>query len=140
MKQTVVALLWQQGLKMRKNEDHNDSVKQKCLLKIQLRTTFSCYSRKHAYAKYLYHMYWSIFQHIKTAGWTKENLQKFLVVQNVIATAIPSTDIALKLRTYAAFSMNLSKKNHDPGMSKMSSKDPQNMQIFVIFGFQFSVK
>lgn len=53
--------------------DHNDSVKRKCLFKIQLRTTFCWYSRKHAYAKFLYHMYWSIFQHIKTAGWTKEN-------------------------------------------------------------------
>lgn len=61
-------------LKMRKNEeDHNDSVKRKCLFKIQLRTTFCCYSRKHAYAKCLYRMYWSIFQHIKTTGWTKES-------------------------------------------------------------------
>lgn len=54
-------------------------------------------------------------------------------MQNVIATAIPSTDIALKLRTYAAIIFNqFNLKNHDPGMIKKSSIDPQNMQISVI--------
>lgn len=121
---------------MRKNEeDHNDSVKQKCLFKIQLRTTctFSCYSRKHAYAKCLYHMYWSIFQHIKTAGWTKENHVEIPSCTKRHSNGHSFNWYCIKVKDICSLFNEFILKNHDPGMSKKSSKDPQIMQIFVIF-------
>lgn len=86
-KLTLVAMVTR--LKIRKNEE-NHKCKNACF-KHNLKLFFVAICEKHA--KFLHHIYSSIIQHLKTAVakeicGLKKIIQKFLIVQNVIATAI----------------------------------------------------